>query len=499
MISALTAFMMAVAVVVVVTPFVRRFALDVGAVDRPGERRRVNARVIPRLGGMAIVVGFLTPLLVLFGIETEVARQFFAEPLRVVGLVAGSLVVTAVGVFDDVRGVTAWRKLSVQLIAALIAYVCGYRIEAVAIPGMGHLDMGIFALPVTALWIVAIVNAINLIDGLDGLAGGIAFFACITNFVVGTLNHDVLVMLLSAALGGAVLGFLLFNFNPASIFMGDSGSLFLGFVLATTSIAGNYTKGSTAVAILVPLIALGLPIVDTLFAMARRFLERRPIFSPDRGHIHHRLLAMGINHRRAVLVLYGFSILLTSGAILVAMGRRWQIGGALLVLSIAVFGLVRGFGSFQQVALVRLRRRERLYPAVVERLRAVVPTVLQRVAGLRQTSAVASCLQELVEQAELTSVEIASSEHPELPSIRFERPRGAERFSFAPAQHVAVSFPVAALGPSARIVFELPSDQDQAPTEAEILLLLVVDACAARIGRAAAARERVSRGLLRPL
>jgi UDP-GlcNAc:undecaprenyl-phosphate GlcNAc-1-phosphate transferase len=495
MISALTAFVMALAVVVFATPLVRRLAVDVGAVDRPGERRRVHARVIPRLGGLAIVLGFFLPLLVLFGVETEVARQFFADPLRVVGLVAGGLLITGVGVFDDVKGVRPWTKLGVQVAAACVAYSCGYRIPAVSVPFFGHLDMGIFALPVTALWIVAIVNAINLIDGLDGLAGGVAFFACVTNFVVGWLNQDPLITLLSASLGGAVLGFLLFNFNPASIFMGDSGSLFLGYVLATTSIAGNYVKSSTTVAILVPLIAMGLPIVDTLFAMVRRFLEKRPIFSPDRGHIHHRLLGMGINHRRAVLILYALSILFTTGAILIAMGRRWQIGSALLVLSLAVIGVVRALGNFQ-VSLRRFRRGStKLRSPGVERLRLAVPIALERIAATRDSAAITECLQDLGKHAELLAVELIDSQLNELPSFSWTRnpADGAE------GEAVSASFALPGAGEQAQLRFVWTSDQGDVAPEVDILLQLVTDACDTRLSRVTAARERATRGHLRPI
>ena len=495
MVSALTAFVMALAVVVLATPLVRRLAIDVGAVDRPGEKRRIHARVIPRLGGLAIVLGFFLPLLVLFGVETEVARNFFADPLRVVGLVAGGVLITGVGVFDDIRGVRPWTKLGVQVAAACVAYACGFRIPAVSVPGMGHLDMGIFALPVTVLWIVAIVNAINLIDGLDGLAGGVAFFACVTNFVVGWLNDDSLVALLSASLGGAVLGFLLFNFNPASIFMGDSGSLFLGYVLATTSIAGNYIKSSTTVAILVPLIAMGLPIVDTLFAMVRRFLERRPIFSPDRGHIHHRLLGMGINHRRAVLILYALSILFTTGAILIAMGRRWQVGAALLVLSIAIIGVVRALGNFQ-VSMRRFRRgSNKLRAPIVERLRIAVPVALDRIAAAREVSMIAECLQDLGKHAELLAAEVIDSQLVELPPFSWTR-NPAEGSDGEP---VSAAFSFAGAGPQAQLRFVWTSDQGDVAPEIDILLQLVTDACEARITRAVAARDRASRGHLRPL
>jgi UDP-GlcNAc:undecaprenyl-phosphate GlcNAc-1-phosphate transferase len=492
-VSAVTAFFIALAIVVAVTPLVRRFAIDVGAVDRPGERR-VHERVIPRLGGIALVLSFFAPLLVLFGVETEVARQFFSEPLRIVGLVAGGLIVSGLGVFDDVRGVRAGTKLCVQTLAAAVAYACSYRIDAIAIPGIGSLDMGIFGLPMTALWIVAIINAINLIDGLDGLAGGVAFFACVTNFVVGAINHDSLVMLLSASLGGAVLGFLLFNFNPASIFMGDSGSMFLGYVLATMGILGNSVKSSTTVAILVPLIALGLPIMDTLFAMVRRILERRPIFSPDRGHIHHQLLAMGVNHRRAVLTLYGLSVLFTGGAILVSLGRNWQVGSALFLLSAAVIGVVRSMGNFQ-IALRRWRRRERVRPMTVERLRTAVPAALPRLAAARDVSELRTLLEDFGRAAEMSAVELVQSDAGQLPSFVWTADNVSD---LGPGREVvSATYPLASAGAQAQLRFAWVTDQGDVVPESDILLQLVADACDARLARAELAR--VSKGHLRSI
>jgi UDP-GlcNAc:undecaprenyl-phosphate GlcNAc-1-phosphate transferase len=492
--SAALAFFISLVAVICVTPIVRRFALDVGAVDRPGARR-VHERVIPRLGGIALVLAFFAPLLVLFGKETEVARQFFSDPMHIVGLVTGGLIVMSLGAFDDVRGVPAWHKLGVQTIAATVAYACNYRIGAIKVPWLGNLDMGIFGLPVTALWIVAIINAINLIDGLDGLAGGIAFFACVTNFVVAAINHDGLVMLLSASLGGSVLGFLLFNFNPASIFMGDSGSMFLGYVLATTSILGSSVKSSTTVAILVPLIALGLPIMDTLFAMVRRVLERRPIFSPDRGHIHHQLLAMGINHRRAVLTLYGVSVLFTAGSILLSMGRNWQVGGALFLLSLAVIGVVRSMGNFQ-VALQRWRRHERVRPASVDRLRSAVPAVLPRIAAAREISDLIALLEEFGANAQLTAIELEASDSEQLPAFVWSTAENTSELA-AGRELVNASYPVPAAGARAVLRFAWVTEQGDVTPESDILLQLIADACDARVGRAEVAR--ISKGHLRSI
>ncbi|MGH7283585.1 MAG: glycosyltransferase family 4 protein, partial [Polyangiaceae bacterium] len=284
MFSVAAAFLLALIVTAVLTPLVRRVALAGGVVDAPSARR-VHQKKIPRLGGIAIVIGFYAPLLALFALDTGTARIFFHSPHMVGGLVTGSLVIAGLGLYDDLVGAGAKTKLLVQSLAATAAFVGGLRIDALNLPLVGNLQMGAFALPVTILWIAAIVNALNLIDGLDGLAAGIAFFACVTNFVVAFLTHNILIALMTGTLGGAIIGFLFYNFNPAKIFMGDSGSMFLGFMLACASLLGaGSQKSPTLIAILVPLLALGLPIMDMLFAIARRFLERRSIFSPDRRH-----------------------------------------------------------------------------------------------------------------------------------------------------------------------------------------------------------------------
>ncbi|HUB05950.1 MAG TPA: MraY family glycosyltransferase, partial [Myxococcales bacterium] len=209
--------------------------------------------------------------------------------------------------------------------------------------------------------IVGVVNAFNLIDGLDGLAGGIAFFSVATTFVLAFSHHDVLMSLYMASLAGAVLGFLIFNFNPASIFMGDSGSMFLGFVLAATAMQTSQ-KSSTTVAMLVPIVALGLPIMDTLLAMIRRFIKGRSMFSADREHIHHRLLALGYTHRRAVLTLYGLCIFLCSVALAMTFANSLQTTLLLIVVTVVVAVLVRKLGYLTPVAaggprLLDLRQR----------------------------------------------------------------------------------------------------------------------------------------------
>ncbi|MCK6589042.1 MAG: undecaprenyl/decaprenyl-phosphate alpha-N-acetylglucosaminyl 1-phosphate transferase [Polyangiaceae bacterium] len=344
--SFVAAFAVSTVVCGALTPAVRRLAHRVGAVSQPSARH-VHERPTPRLGGLAIFVAFFAPLIGLFFVDSPVAVMFTSEPRKVLGLFLGSLVMCGVGVADDTRGMRALYKFLAQIAAGVIAFECGFEIRAVSLPLFGELSMGIFAAPVTVLWVVGIINAVNLIDGLDGLAAGVVFFAAVTNLVVGLVVGADFVCLLMSSMLGAVFAFLFFNFNPARIFMGDSGSYFLGYVLAITSLAGASQKASTAVALLAPVVALGVPIFDTLFTMVRRFLERRPLFSPDRGHIHHRLLDMGLTHRRAVLIIYGVSVVLTGLAIAISIGRSWEAGLAMLVASLVLIGLVKFVGYFE--------------------------------------------------------------------------------------------------------------------------------------------------------
>ncbi len=486
--AALGALALSLVVAAAVTPLVRWAARRAGVVDTPGGRR-VHTRVIPRLGGVAVVVGFYAPLIALAFTQSDVAEMFFADPSRLVGLLVGGVMIASLGAWDDIRGLRAWHKLAIQCLAALVAWGCGFRMENLTLPFLGELELGVFGLPVTILWIAAVVNAMNLIDGLDGLAGGIAFFACLTNFVVATLNGNPLVMLLAAALGGAILGFLLYNFNPATIFMGDSGSMFLGFVLATTSMMGSSIQGSTTVAILVPLISLGVPIMDTLFAMVRRIAERRPIFSPDRGHIHHRLLDLGITHRRAVLILYGVSILFTAGAITIALGRNWEVGGALLVLTVAMLGLARFVGYFEYLQ-IRRRQRQHIHSRGTERLRVAVPELL-RALDVTDREDVAALLERFAQVGELVEIELVpAGEGPVrgLDEVRWAAP--AHAYAVGGRDPVRASFDVASARAKLKVSW-LSDDGDVSP-QADILFQLAADALERRVKASLPAPARVA-------
>ncbi len=340
MASAIAALLIALLTTAVVTPVIRDWALSRGVVDAPGGRR-VHVNVTPRLGGLAIVCGVFVALSVLAFQGTEVSRLFLANERQVWGLVAGGVVVATVGGVDDLRSLGPWPKLAAQTVAAVIAYFAGYRIDAVDLPVLGTLEFGMLALPITVAWFLGIINALNLIDGLDGLAAGIALCAATTNGIIAHYNGAHVVAFLSAALAGSLIGFLRYNFNPASIFMGDAGSMFLGFVLAATALGGATIKSSTAVAILAPLVALGVPIFDTMLAMLRRTLGKQPIFGADRGHVHHKLLDLGLTHRRAVLFLYGTSVLLSCAAVAIAFGRNWAVGSGIAVVFVVLGWLAR--------------------------------------------------------------------------------------------------------------------------------------------------------------
>jgi UDP-GlcNAc:undecaprenyl-phosphate/decaprenyl-phosphate GlcNAc-1-phosphate transferase len=350
------AFAIAFGLAVVLTPVVREVALRLGLVDSRSSRK-LHTGPIPRLGGVAIVVAFYAPLVGLLLVNSGIGAVFKAQIWQVVGLFAGGAIIAVLGLYDDLRGANAYQKFTVQFGVALGMYLLGFRIDAITLPFAPTISLGWFAMPFTMLWIVGIVNALNLIDGLDGLASGVAFFAVLTNFILAFMRGDLVTALCMAALGGGVIGFLVYNFNPASIFMGDTGSMFLGFVIAALSISTN-SKTTATVALATPVVALGLPIADTLFAMIRRAIRGLPMFTADREHIHHRLLAAGFTHRQAVLLLYGACCVFALAALINAAANGLQSAVLLVVLLIVVAALARRLG-YLRLAVDFLAKRKR--------------------------------------------------------------------------------------------------------------------------------------------
>ena len=351
------AFVLACLVSVLLTPFMRRFALARGLFDDQLSARKIHGRPIPRLGGVAIVVGFYVPLLALLLPASSVGRIFYANVAEAVTFLLGGAAICGLGLFDDLRGAGAGKKFLVQFAVAGALFAAGDRIEHLSLPFVGSFALGSLSLPFTLLWVVGVINALNLIDGLDGLAAGVGFFAVATTFAIAALRQDPLMMLFMGALGGAIVGFWAYNFNPASIFMGDTGSMFLGYVLGVGAMRTSQ-KSSTAVAILVPIVALGLPIADTLLAMLRRALAGRPMFSADRDHIHHRLLDLGLSQRRAVITLYGVAALL--GAMAVTLTLSDSVESALILVAMGLFGYL----AFRKLRHSTVSRDVRVQPAV---------------------------------------------------------------------------------------------------------------------------------------
>ena len=311
------AFVIALIVTYVCTPLVRTLAVKIGAIDAP-DARKVHQVSIPRLGGLAIYIGYMVSLL--YSVK---------DISSVKGLLIGSVILVAVGIWDDVKQIGPKTKLLGQIVAALMLPIFDNAIHFISI-GDHMLYLEYLSIPLTVFWIVGFTNIVNLIDGLDGLAAGISLIACIAICIVTLQMGQVDLACITLALAGAACGFLRYNFNPAKIFMGDTGSMLLGYTMAAISVMGS-VKTAATVGLVVPVIVLGLPILDTLFAIVRRRINGRPVFQPDKGHLHHRLLAMGLTQKQAVLLMYAITAVLGCVSI-VAAKANFTIGLLLVVL-----------------------------------------------------------------------------------------------------------------------------------------------------------------------
>lgn len=296
-------FLLAMLVSFLLTPHIKKLAFTIGAVDKP-DNRKVHTRIMPRLGGLAIYIGFMIAV----AASMELNKDIF-------GVLLGGTVIVIIGILDDMYSLPAKIKLLGQIFAAAILVLFGIQIEWVNNPFGGYIYTEYFSIPLTIFWVISFTNVVNLIDGLDGLAAGVSAIASFTVILVAAQMGYYHVAILTAALAGGIVGFIRYNFNPATIFMGDTGSMFIGYMLAAISVLGA-VKTAATIALIVPAIALGLPIMDTAFAIMRRYSNGRPIFQPDKGHLHHRLLAMGMNQKQAVLLMYGITALLGIGAVL---------------------------------------------------------------------------------------------------------------------------------------------------------------------------------------
>ena len=338
-------FFLALVVAWAVTPVAGELARRLGAMDEP-EARKIHAVPTPRMGGVAIFFGIIIPSLLLLTNEGA---------LR--GVLVGASLITLVGVLDDVRGLRPLLKLGLQVGVAVILVLYGVRVETLTIPGVGILVLGWVGIPFTILWVVTLMNIVNFIDGMDGLAAGVCAISSVTFAIIAVSLGRYDMGILAAVVAGSTLGFLRHNFHPATIFMGDSGSLLLGFLLAAITLQG-FLKGVATVALVIPLLVLGIPIFDTGFAILRRVKNRRPIYLADRGHLHHRFANLGYSQRQTVAVIYAWSGLMSVVALAMRFAPVWLTSALGALAAIVSLLLAYKLEILRWEKLVKLVRPE---------------------------------------------------------------------------------------------------------------------------------------------
>ncbi len=321
---------------IIITPFVKKLAFKIGATDKPNQRK-VHQKIMPRLGGLAIFISFLIGFIILQPEDPY-------SPAMSSAIIAGAIIIVITGVLDDMMELSAKIKLLGQIAAAILVVVWGgVQVEFINLPfGVGQLEFGYFSIPLTIIWIVGVTNAINLIDGLDGLAAGVSSIALITISGMAIIMGDAYVATIASILLVSTLGFLFYNFHPAKIFMGDTGALFLGFMISVLALLGF--KNVTVVSLIIPVIILGVPISDTFFAIIRRFMNKQPLSAPDKSHLHHCLLRLGYSHRQTVLIIYAIAAMFGLAAIIFSQSTVWGSIIIVAVLMIAIEIFVESIG-----------------------------------------------------------------------------------------------------------------------------------------------------------
>lgn len=332
---------------IIFTPLVKKLAFRIGAVDKPNHRK-VHAKIMPRIGGLAIFLAFLVAVLIL-------------KPTNpaMIPILIGAFIIIITGVVDDMLELSAKAKFLGQTVAAaIVIYFGGIQIDFINLPFGGILDFGYLSVPLTLIWIVGITNAINLIDGLDGLAAGVSTIALVTLAAMAFVMGNTFVLVMALVLAVSCIGFLFYNFNPARIFMGDTGALFLGFMISVLALLGF--KNVTFVSLVIPIVMLGVPISDTFFAIVRRLLNKQPPFQPDKSHLHHRLLSIGFTHRQTVIIIYGIAAMFGLAAVIFSMAKLWGAILLILVLLIAleIFVEVIGLAGNRYKPLLKLVRKK---------------------------------------------------------------------------------------------------------------------------------------------
>lgn len=310
------------------TPWVRRLAWRYGVLDQPGDRK-IHTAPMARLGGLAVFIGFCLPWLGFLLLKNRVAGIFAEYWEMFWALLAGGLAMLLLGIYDDLKGLKATPKFIVQTAVAVTLYYAGFKITRLTNPFGPAIELEWLSLPISVLWMVGITNAINLLDGIDGLATGVTACIAMSLALINIVYGNVIVALLTLALAGACFGFLPFNSSPARIFLGDTGSLFMGLMLACIGILSLF-KAATATFILVPVLIFGVPLFDTAAVMLGRLVRRRPLFEGDKTHVHHRLLRAGMTHKEAAFYLYAVTLLLAGIAIFISFNQNaegvWYFG-----------------------------------------------------------------------------------------------------------------------------------------------------------------------------
>ena len=341
------AFLLAFITAYVLTPYTIRFAKKIGALDLPKDKRKIHKNAMPRLGGLAVIVGFIVSTIYLITVmsieKTLVFSTIDNYPIKLIGFLSGILILGVFCFFDDWKGIPAYLKLIGQILAALAVTFSGIRIDKIVLSSFDTIiNNDVLSIVVTMIWIVGITNAINLIDGLDGLSSGICLISCLSLLIIFVMNGSPIIsIILITALAGALVGFLPFNFNPARTFIGDTGSNFLGFALSIISILG-VAKTYTAIVLIAPLIVFALPLLDTISAIFRRILKTKSIkgiFKADKEHLHHKIMKRGYTQKQAVFMLYGISATFGMFAIILLESGIWKaLSFGLMILAIVAIG-----------------------------------------------------------------------------------------------------------------------------------------------------------------
>lgn len=346
MTTILFTFVIALVLSLLLTPLAIKLGIRLGAMDIPNNRK-IHHSPIPRTGGLAIFMAAMATVGITWFLGTSVSELMILDR-EILFFIAGALVVFGIGLFDDFHRLGPNVKFLFQIIGATVAFAGGVNVNGFHIFGITiHTPLLNYGL--TIFWFLLLINAINLVDGLDGLAGGIVVFASLVMVILSILCHEYLIALYFAIISGSVLGFLRYNFNPASIFLGDGGSYFLGYTIAGLAIIGS-VKSQMGAAITIPILALGVPLFDTILSPLRRFMRGRKMFSPDNGHIHHKLIGLGLTTKRAVFTIYGATLILCIIAVIVTNLRDEQAGLFLIILGVGAAVFVRKLGYFEYLA-----------------------------------------------------------------------------------------------------------------------------------------------------